>query len=448
MAYPAPENVAAVDGTECFIVWIPNDPAYRRAALDAYTNLANRWMWGEEEQDPNADLIEQQWLSAIYETLENMSMGFCTTLLSYLDEVEDLLKALNNQNCCPPASNVPVNLPGQGPNETDADGIQDNVGDPPAYHGETATSTWEDWLALKCPAADYVAQIPPVMMGNLDLISAYQDSPGWAEIIGQVLGKLPGVGEILKVAWEVWLGFLDPLIDWVVDWETAVSDLESARATIKCAAYTSVDVDDCADRIKSAVDDALTGAAAKLIAAVFPYKMWATMVYTGWYEDSDGNQGFIADSEFWDPDADCSACLGDEEATGIHFHVGGGVVIDKLNSDTNVHETEVYTNHVYRLAGNHATVETFQLSFTESDHTTKHEFDVHITAVEYRINFTGDPVVRLYDDTASVIETINRADIPYSGVVNGAAQISHYATRNNYSPNPIGYIEFYVREPA
>src|SRR3990172_864835 len=101
MPHPLPEDVAGVSGTRWFLVAVPYDPAYTRAAMDIYTDMANYWKWGMEGPVPtDSDLAAQQWANAIAETLEALEMGFPDILLGYIDEVEELLQALQGSGCC------------------------------------------------------------------------------------------------------------------------------------------------------------------------------------------------------------------------------------------------------------------------------------------------------------------------------------------------------------
>lgn len=101
MGYPLPS--APWDGTyEYYIVAIPGgDPAYRRAAYDLLNSPANVWEWGKEGVvDPGSWDARQAWLQAVNETWRLLEMGWPDRMESHIDDVETLLRALNELDIC------------------------------------------------------------------------------------------------------------------------------------------------------------------------------------------------------------------------------------------------------------------------------------------------------------------------------------------------------------
>lgn len=103
MPHPLPEDVNAVSGLRYYLVALPDDDAYSRAALAIYAELEKSWNWGlEGEINPESDTAGQQWAGAIQETIRLIQMGFPDTLLSHIDELEAMLRAIQNlSGCCP-----------------------------------------------------------------------------------------------------------------------------------------------------------------------------------------------------------------------------------------------------------------------------------------------------------------------------------------------------------
>src|SRR3990172_7972989 len=130
MPHPLPEDVAGVSGTRWFLVAVPDDPAYTRAAMDIYTDMANYWKWGLEGPVPNdSNLAAQQWANAIAETLEALEIGFPDILLGYIDGVEALLQAIRDKPIC--CDNFGFEAIGGDENTGGAIDVEDGVGDPP-----------------------------------------------------------------------------------------------------------------------------------------------------------------------------------------------------------------------------------------------------------------------------------------------------------------------------
>src|SRR3972149_9905581 len=101
MPHPLPDDIGSVEGNRWFLVAVPDDAAFIAAAMDVYSSLTNFWKWGLEGPVPNdSDEAGQLWANAVDETLEALEMGFPQTLLGYIDDVENLLRAMQRVACC------------------------------------------------------------------------------------------------------------------------------------------------------------------------------------------------------------------------------------------------------------------------------------------------------------------------------------------------------------
>ena len=455
MGYPAPDNVSGVTDYLWYLVCIPDDTAYREAALEAYTNLSNPWAWGLESEHEDSETIEQQWLTAINLTLEIFGMNPLDTIIGHIDDVETLLQQIRsiNQACCSAPTGVDVGIPGTHPNLTDGDDIEDEVGTVPAYHGETATSTWADWLELKCSAAALIAKVPALVMSNLDLVSDYREESGWSDAVSQILGTLPGIGALVQVAWELFLAIADPLLDWAIDFDTAVSELQGAESLFKCAAFTADGSDEAASAMAAVAQSELSGTAAKLLAAVFPWKMWATSIYTGEYVDVNGDTAYLADSDDYDIDADCTNCMGAPYASGLYFEEPSSALTPHAY-DTypdSLDGVEMYYNTVYKVRGPHPGKFNFRLD--------DHAGEPHNDAIIHVLHTIPDdaqicsecntnPRLTFFTNASypSASETVSDTvcDADYQGI-HTASDVQYFCCGCNLSTTK-GWLEFWIEE--
>lgn len=252
MPYPAPADVSAVTEVEWHLVCLPVDEAYKIAAWDAYTNLANRWMWGMDEPHPDQEDIEQQWLNAIGLTMEEIGMSKLDTIIGHIDELEALLAGLEMQQCCDnPALTFGIENP-----------ISDSGYD---YHAETFPATWgdgetiadiDDYREVLCAMAhrmvDYLASV------GAQLDAAIEDGVLGMSILSGIMAEISGLGFLVVGLYAAVAAVLTQLgIDWFTDMLGDAGDaIETAREDIVCA-FLSNDV----DTLRDAVEDEITALA-------------------------------------------------------------------------------------------------------------------------------------------------------------------------------------------
>ena len=357
-------------------------------------------------------------------------------LIEFIDELEpkmDLILAAldvlkNVSGCCPDNTTV---FPPDGIGNPDGYSYFDGPF-PDTWGDGESVGDLADYQDLLCGAAhhyvDYLAGI------GAQIDSMVSNAALGVAVVAAALGILSGAGILIDVAFAVAAGgTTDILANWITDLLGDASDaIEAIRDEVVCAIFSG-DGQNVADTIESEI----SSLAWQTFFRWIDYQSAINVMLTGEY------QGEYLPVE---RGLECD-CLPPGEDTTYHFFTSGGSVIDLLNGGANVHNTAIYTYHVYRLSGNHASVETFNLNFNNGSET-RVPLDMHITAVQYRTGFGGTQVVQLYDETlGTMVAHIDKADIPYSGDVDGIGRVNHLATKDTYSPD-VGYIEFYVTLPA
>lgn len=159
MPYPLPDDVSGVVGLRYYLVAIPDDPTYSKAALGAYTDLGKYWKWGLEGPVPgDSDLAALQWQDAIAETIRLIQMGFPDDLIAAIDEIEAKLDELiEKDECCDDnvLYDVVTDVDGVVQGEEDQTGADVVVGegDPPG-----GAEDWDAYAARLCDGATKFAQ--------------------------------------------------------------------------------------------------------------------------------------------------------------------------------------------------------------------------------------------------------------------------------------------------
>lgn len=236
MPYPLPDE-PALDDLRWLIVAIPGGPddaqiEYRRAALGAYTEMANRFMWGLEGLEAGSDDASQAWEAAIAATLEALEMNFPQLLLSHIDEVEAKLDALIL--CCGLGAGGTSPYISDNP-PTVTSNIIPGVGDHPAMWGDEEIADWDEYEELLCGAAhDYVDLL---VSSAWDFSAAVQGATIVLSFIAAVMAALTGAGVLLAVGYgAVAAAFtsLSGLLGSTV-FVDAAGELEAARGDIVCA---------------------------------------------------------------------------------------------------------------------------------------------------------------------------------------------------------------------
>lgn len=151
MPHPLPGDVAGVDGMRYFLVALPDDSAFLRAALAIYSELENAYKWGLEGQVvPDSEIAAQKWAAAVAETVRLIQMAWPDQVLSYIDQVEQILRALQliTGGCCD-------SDPSDGGLYTDP--VVDGVGSVPQEIIDAGYATdandWEGFASYKCMIA-------------------------------------------------------------------------------------------------------------------------------------------------------------------------------------------------------------------------------------------------------------------------------------------------------
>ncbi|GAH10547.1 unnamed protein product, partial [marine sediment metagenome] len=81
----------------------------------------------------------------------------------------------------------------------------------------------------------------------------------------------------------------------VGDFSAAAAEIRAAASTIACEIANADGAEDCAERMQTASQTAVTSAAGDLILGLFPWEAWANIIYTGIAELQDGTEADLAD---------------------------------------------------------------------------------------------------------------------------------------------------------
>lgn len=233
MPYPLPDDVGGVSGLRYYLVAIPDDPTYSKAALGAYTDLGKYWKWGLEGPVPgDSDLAAAQWQEAIAETIRLIQMGFPDVLLGYIDEVETLLQGLQafQQLANPCCGNI------EAVGEVVTTDL-DPTGDPPLTWGGEDVADTAEWQELVCGAAHAYVDLLKAMATELEQYVTL--AVVTVSAIAGVLGILAGAGILLAVGYGTAAGIVSAIIAGATTgvFGDAADDIEAARAEIVCQVF-------------------------------------------------------------------------------------------------------------------------------------------------------------------------------------------------------------------
>lgn len=246
MPRPIPDNPETITGWRYYLIALPDDDVSIRAAWDAFSELTHYWNWGEEGVESDSETIAQIFADALYETARIRDMGFPDLLLEYVDEVEELLRAVKTVGgyvCCDDLSAI---------GEVVESDVTPGIGDAPSTYGDAPVTDWPDWYEHLCAAAHlYVdARIAQVELVR-DLLTAS------AIIVGAIASVLTigGVATlILKVSYATAAAVVASLVaGGAAILADASSDLEAARDDIVCAIING---ESLSAAIEAAVDPA------------------------------------------------------------------------------------------------------------------------------------------------------------------------------------------------
>lgn len=215
-----------------------------------------------------------------------------SSIIQYIDELEDLLRSIDSKVCCgsPLFSQMP---PGILPNTGTP--IQDGIGSPPTTYGDQPISTWGDWSAYKCEAAYYMVEEVATRFEDLGALNDAVDAADITEdTIGWIISKLDALFSHVPLAWDLFNYLKNLVWDNLFNFQAAADSIRAAADDIACAIYQGDGAEDAAADFETAVKAELSGFGL-LVADGFPYRSWANIVYTGVATDIEGNQVNLTD---------------------------------------------------------------------------------------------------------------------------------------------------------
>lgn len=425
MGYKPPVDVESVEGLAYFFVAVPNDPAYITAAWGAYTQLADVWNWGLEKVDQLAPEIRQQWLTAISETLEAHEMGFPTTLLNYIDEIETLLQELKGvQGCCP--DNVTY-LPGPtvgNPNNYEYGGTH-----PTTWGESTDTTSQEDYDEVVCGAAhDYVDYL---VSTAVTLDSLVQNKLLVVAAIATLLGALATGGLSLLI--EVGLAgaiFTAIVGGWSASlFTTASTAIENARATIVCAIISGVGQD-----VEDAIEAVISASAYNLWFKWIDYQSAINTMLTG-----------ALNGEYLEPrlGETCEPCLPAEEDSGYFINA----TARHFDTGVSLNGEELVWYHVYKVKGDSAGRWWAQMK--RPDINGQRYNEIKFTILEVNRGDSGDGCADTYgiqikdkDDTP-LLQVLAANAEAYTGTTDDANRIEGTCMGATSESADFGFMRFY-----
>lgn len=245
MPYPIPDNLDNIEGWRWYLVPLPDDDQMIQVAWGMWSELTHFWNWGKEGPVPEqSEKAAQLWAAALYEAWRIRDMGFPDLILTYIDEVEGLLRQIRDVGCCGPQD------PTEGQFYTDA--ISDGVGDVPENIIDagfaTDTTDWDGFDAYKCMIAHVI--IDDAREKLTRLANLYDDegldfiggAGAAAAILGFIFANLATGGAALVAGIIGATGAAAALYDWLNNVGSTVltgiaSDLDANRDEISCAIF-------------------------------------------------------------------------------------------------------------------------------------------------------------------------------------------------------------------
>lgn len=239
-----------------------------RRAIHIILSLFARFEWlatfgHSETATTDWDYIQDIMADAEYELGIAMPLS---ELIPYVDEIEDLLRALNNQaNCC--------DAPDPSNGDLYTDGVEDGVGSVPQNIIDagyaTGASDWEGFADYKCMISHLMVQnmarqieqfIPffddaLVIVGGLATIAAVISTiatAGLTVLAVEIIGAVGLVAGLYKWLGTLASGDLQDLADKIIE-----NELELA-----CSIYAADGSSDAVDQLKATIDDIFTVAEA------------------------------------------------------------------------------------------------------------------------------------------------------------------------------------------
>jgi len=234
MGYALPDSgTPYTDDLDWFLVAIPSDPAFRRAAMGAYTQLADVWMWGlEKAKTPEEKALQldarRVWLNAINATWDNMAV--LDQILASVDGVEGLLAELIAAQCC--GALTTTDIP-DGTGTISPSGNDNNV-----PSSDTTNETIPLTVASDLNGDDTLTQAERdqyICASAGFVVDMIIDMLRWTKLLRTIGGA---VGQLVNWIIERIIGYLihglaDDVVLWVIDdfvdfLATSIDELETA----------------------------------------------------------------------------------------------------------------------------------------------------------------------------------------------------------------------------
>lgn len=304
MPYPIPDNLDNIEGWRWYLVPLPDDDQMIQVAWGMWSELTHFWNWGKEGPVPEqSEKAAQLWAAALYEAWRIRDMGFPDLILTYIDEVEGLLRQIRDVGCCGPQD------PTEGQFYTDA--ISDGVGDVPQNIIDAGFATdstdWAGFDAYKCMIAHVI--IDDAREKLTRLANLYDDegldfiggAGAAAAILGFIFANLATGGAALVAGIIGASGAAAALYSWLNNVGSTVltgiaSDLDTNRDDIACAIYGADGPDAAISAFYSAVGST-AGATAETAVRLLNMAPVIRSLYSGRYDQQNIAQA-LADAGF------------------------------------------------------------------------------------------------------------------------------------------------------
>lgn len=266
MPFPLPPAQPFSEGLRWFLVAVPEDTEFVRAALGAYTELAHAWQWGAEGRETGSDEAARLFQVALDETMRAWEMGLLDDIVDSIDEVEELLAALGTVGgyiCCDDVSAT---------GDIVTTDVVPNEGPVPDY-GDTTPADWDEWHEFLCNAAHMYVDARIVQAVELsNLLKAGTVIIG---AVASILSLGAAVGLILTIKYAAATAVTAGLAGaGSLDLDNAASELEAARDDIVCAVMNGTS-------LAVAIEDAVSSLSWNLLFRWIDYDSHRAQLYNG-----------------------------------------------------------------------------------------------------------------------------------------------------------------------
>lgn len=312
MPYLLPDGDAFEPNLKCAVVFYPDRVEYRRALWGAISQLTKWWMWERDELKRGADAADS-WDLAYEATMENF--GMLDQILDAIDEVEDLLRALQFIGACCPEVDVT-----EGAQYTDT--VEDGVGDVPQNIVDagyaTDTTDWDSFEDYKCMIAHVLVE--DVVQG-LTMLAPYVNAAGvifggLATVTAIALAIIGSGGTALITGLIGGLGLAAELYELITDRdfvEDAAAAIAACNEDLVCAFMEGDGPADSKAKMDAAADACLPAAYASVF-KLWSYPAKVKGLYAGRYDAQDTAQT-LADRGYTVGSFDCSCAADFTELT-------------------------------------------------------------------------------------------------------------------------------------